>query len=91
MTTTSTTATFEATLAQDAETGNVTISLYRSIPAGICGPWGTLDMADTGCRTMPLAAADAGLAAGGYRRTGEWQIRGTYQGLSLVAEVTPTV
>jgi hypothetical protein len=85
-------ATIEATLSQDVETGKVEINLYRYVRAGICGPWGTLDMpgmtdADGDNQSVPLAAADARLAAGGYRRTTRWQIRGTYQGLALIAEV----
>jgi hypothetical protein len=86
------TQTIEATLSQDAETGKVEINLYRSIHAGICGPWGTIDMpdmdADSDRRPVPLAAADARLTAAGYTRTTDWQIRGTYQGLALIAEVT---
>jgi hypothetical protein len=90
---TQTAATIEATLTQDGGTGNVEISLYRSIPAGICQPWGTVQMPETdadsqdGRPATPLATADARLAAAGYRRATDWQIRGTHQGLALIAEV----
>ncbi len=66
--------------------GRAIVHLYRTVRAGLCGPWGQYDL-DT---PSPEAAA-AALAEHGWTVTGDWTHRmtGTY-GLTIEAVVVET-
>jgi hypothetical protein len=81
--------TIEATLAQNDETHTLEISLYRSITAGVCGPWGTVQVPGAGV-DLDLNAATEALARAGYTVTTGWMARTSYRGMILQAEVAHT-
>lgn len=90
-TTTGPQVTYEATLGQDEETGGLELSLYRSVHAGVCGPWGTVPVpagTEEGV-ALPMGEVVGALMAAGWTPVSGFKARRSCQGMVLVAEVKP--
>lgn len=63
------------------DTGKVTLTIRRSVPAGIDGPFGGLD------EVISLGQVERYLSDNGYALNGSWKFSTNYAGLNLDAEL----
>jgi hypothetical protein len=64
--------------------GKVTLTIRRSIPAGIDGPFGGLD------EVTSMGQVELYLEENGYALNGNWKLSTRYDGLNLDADLVRT-